>query len=136
MTLVELMIAMIVGAIIVGVAYNAIHLMMRSEQSTDRDASRALAEALVMETLLQDIRSAREVTPAGTGYRITRNVAVGGRVAEAPVIVTWEIVDGPKVRRTAGSERPQLFDFSTLVSPNDPPFKFQLERTSDVIFQP
>lgn len=135
-TLIELMIALVIGAIIVGVAYNAIHLMLRSEQSTDRDASRALAEALVMETLLQDVRSARSVVPAGTGYKITRNVVAGGRIAEAPLVVTWDIVDGPKVRRQVGSERPQIFDFSTLVSPADPPFKFQLERTPDVIFQP
>lgn len=136
MTLVELMVALVVGGIIIGVAYNAIHLMVKSEQSTDRDASRALAEALVMETLLQDMRSARRVDPAGTGYKITRNVVAGGRVADDPIVVTWDVVDGPKVRRQAGSDRPQVFDFSNLMSPNDPPFKFQLERTPDVIFQP
>jgi hypothetical protein len=130
------MVALAIGAVVIVVAYNAIHLMVLSEQSTDRDASRALAEALVMETLLQDVRSARSVAPAGTGYRITRNVVVGGRIAEDPVVVTWEVIDGPKVRRQVGSDRPQVFDFSTLIRPEDPPFKFQLERTPDVIFQP
>lgn len=136
-TIVELMFAVAIGLIVILIAYNAMHLMVVGEKTTDREASRALAEALLMETLMQDLRSARKVTPQGAnGYQIERYVAAGGKLKEQPITVTWEMVEGPKVKRQVPGERPQIFDFSKMINPGDPPFKFQLEKVPDVVFQP
>ena len=136
MTLIELVFGVAIGLVVLLAVYSVVHLLVVSQRSTDRESSRALAEAQLMETLMQDLRSARTVTQQGAdGYRIDRFVSTGGRLSQETQLVTWQVIEGTKIRRQTGV-RTQIFDFSKLIDPKDPPFKFQLERVSDVVFKP
>ena len=134
-TLTELMVALGIGAIVFALSWNVAHLLMKGERLTDRDASRALAEARLMERLLQDMRSAVSVLQVAPGeYHIKRHITAGGRLATLEL--TWKLAGPNKVTREAPNEPVQSFDFSGFIDPGEPPFKFQLEKVPDVIFKP
>ena len=138
-TLVEMAVAMLVGIIAMVVAFNAIILLVKGEKSTDRDASKAIVDARLMQTLLQDIRSATEVTETvpDKEYRVVRyvNAATGGKLEKKTVI--WKLASDTKVTRLMdGATRPDEFDYAGLLNPQTPAVKFRLERVSDVRFPP
>jgi hypothetical protein len=111
---------------------------VKGEKSTDRDASKAIVDARLMQTLLQDVRSATEVTEtvAGKEYRVVRFVmAPGGKLDRK--IVTWKLASDTRVTRLMeGEARPEEFDYTGLLNPQTPAVKLRLERVSDVRFPP
>lgn len=134
-TLAELMVALALGGLVFALAWGLSGFMLRSERSTDREASRALAEARLMEQLLQDMRSAAAVQKVGTSeYQLKRHVTRGGKIELVPVV--WKLAGPAKVVREEPGQPAQQFDFSAFIDPGDPPFKFQLEKVPDVTFQP
>lgn len=137
-TLVEMAVAMLVGGIALVVAFNAILLLTKGEKSTDRDASKAIVDARLMQTLLQDVRSATEVTEtvAGKEYKVVRFVnGAAGKLEKKTVM--WKLASDTKVtRQMEGAARPDEFDYTGLLNPQSPAVKFRLERVSDVRFPP
>ena len=137
-TLVEMAVALLIGIIALIICFNAIILLVRGEKSTDRDASKAIVDARLMQTLLQDVRSAAEVTEtvAGKEYKIVRYVAGAGGKLEKKA-VQWKLASDTKVtRQLDGAARPEEFDYAGLLNPQTPAVKFRLERVSDVRFPP
>jgi prepilin-type N-terminal cleavage/methylation domain-containing protein len=134
-TVVELTVALVVGAIVMVAAYEAIHVLLRSEKSSDKVSTRTLAEARLMEMLLMDLRSSLSVTETGEQeYTIERYAFQGGKVGIQNV--TWRVVDDQRVVREADGESSQEFDFTGLLDPRSPAFRFRLERVPDATFVP
>ncbi|MBI4859406.1 MAG: prepilin-type N-terminal cleavage/methylation domain-containing protein [Candidatus Riflebacteria bacterium] len=141
-SLVEILVVLVVGALLLYVAYNGLVLLRRSERSIDREASRAIMEARVLELLMHDIRSSwGPVSSPGDGeYRLVRAVMVDGELKA--VAVTWRMRDGgggqsaPVLVRTVEGQRPQEFRFSGLVKPDEPRFAFRIEDVPDGLFTP
>lgn len=131
-TLTELMVAMAIGMIATVVAYAAVHLMARAERTTDRHASRTLAEARLAEMLIRDLRSAAGVTrDSDTAYRITRWVLEQGKMVKREA--TWRVVDKVRVMREMPGEPRTVFDFDGLLDPDQPAFKFRVEPPDDAV---
>lgn len=132
-TLVEMVVAMLVGTIALIVAFNAIGLMVRGEKATDRESSKALTDSRLMATLLQDVRSSWKVDAVSDKeWRIHRYVGTPGQKLESKEVV-WKVVD-TKVTRTMDGGRPDEFDYKGLLDPQTLSVKFRLERTTDARF--
>lgn len=130
-TLTELTIAMVIGFIAMAIAYQAMHLLLRAEESTDRKATRTLAEARLNEMLLRDLRSSTAVISKNKDeYTITRWVMEAGTMVKQDA--TWRVVDKVRVVRELPGESPMTFDFDGLLDPGEPAFKFRLEKPPDV----
>ena len=130
-------VALLVGGLALTVAFNAILLLTKGEKSTDRDASKAIVDARLMQTLLQDIRSAAEVseTVAGKEYKIVRFVTgADGKLEKKTVL--WKLVSDLRVSRTFDGGKPDEYDYTGLLNPQTPAIKFRLERVADVRFPP
>lgn len=136
-TLVEMAVALLVGGVALAVAFNAIILLTKGEKATDRDASKAIVDARLMQTLLQDIRSATEVseTQAGKEYKVVRFVTGAGGKLEKKTVM-WKLASDTKVTRVMEGGKPEEFDYTGLLSPTTPAVKFRLERVADVRFPP
>lgn len=136
-TLVEMTVALLVGGVALAVAFNAILLLTKGEKATDRDASKAIVDARLMQTLLQDIRSAAEVTEAVAGkeYKVVRwTTGAGGKLEKKTIL--WKLATDTKVTRTADGGKPEEFDYTGLLNPQTPAVRFRLERVADVRFPP
>ena len=138
-TLVEMSVAMLIGAIALTVAFNAILMLVKGEKSTDRDASKAIVDARLMQTLLQDMRSSVEVTETTPGkeFRVVRwlSTTPGGKLEKK--VVTWKLVSDTRVtRQLEGAAKPEEYDYTGLLSPQTPAVKLRLEKVSDVRFPP
>lgn len=137
-TLVEMAVALLIGAIGLTVAFNAIILLTKGEKATDRDASKAIVDARLMQTLLQDVRSASEVseTVSGKEYKIVRFVTGPGGKLEKKTVM-WKLVSDTRVsRQVEGGGKPDEYDYAGLLNPQTPAVKFRLERVADVRFPP
>mgnify|MGYP001580433376 CR=1 FL=1 len=156
-TMVEIAVALLIGVIALVVAFNAIILLTKGEKSTDRAASKALTDARLMATLLQDVRSSLSVTPNGadefTVVRYVPGPATAGGTAgplEKKSIV-WKTINDPKnprvTRLVQGDPRPVEFNYRGLyekadgtpaapgIDPMSPALKLRIQRLdSDVRF--
>jgi hypothetical protein len=129
-TLVELTLALIIGSLALYIAYQGMHLMVRAEESTDRKASRTLAEARLQEMLLRDLRSSVSVAKKSADeYTISRWVMDGKKMVKRDA--TWRIVDKVRVTRELPGEGTMTFDFNGLLDPDEPAFRFRLEPSGD-----
>ena len=137
LTLVELTIVFALVVLTVVIVYQAIHILLRSEDRTDKGSMRAITEARMMETLLKDVRSAadvNEVTP-DKEYKITRYVIEAGRAVTREI--TWRLeANGRKVTRLETGGATQTFDFTELMDFNSPPVQFRIKKAGDVQFDP
>jgi type II secretory pathway pseudopilin PulG len=150
-TLVELAVAALVGIIALMVAFNAIILLTKGEKSADRDASKALTDARLMQSLLQDLRSSFEVTPPNpTTDFVVRRYATPAS-GSGPLVeqkVEWKIINDPKnpriTRQVQGESRVDEFSYKGLLDPKNPNLsantplavKLRLEKVSNVRFPP
>lgn len=152
-TLVEIAVAMLIGVIALVVAFNAIILLTKGERSTDRAASKALTDARLMATLLQDVRSSVEVTPNGPDeFKLVRYVPNAAGVLEKKT-VTWKTINDPKnprvTRQVESEPRAVEFNYRGLyekkdgtpaaptIDPLSPSVKLRIQRLdSDVRFPP
>lgn len=131
-TLLELLVAMLVGSVLMYFAYQGLALLAKGEKGVDREATRAITHAHTMEYLTRDVRSSVGVTDLGTGhYRITRYVPIDGRLQRRDV--EWQ-VRGSRVTRQQEGERPLEFNFTGLLEPGSPALALRMERTTDAIF--
>ena len=131
-TIVELLVAMVIGLAVMIVAYGAMHLMIKAEEGTDKRATRAMAEARLSEMLMRDLRSSVAVTPKSTAeYTITRYVMDAGKMVTKDA--TWKVLKGVKVTRDLPGDTSMTFDFDGLLDPNEPAFKFRVDRPLDVL---
>jgi len=134
-TLVELMVAMGVGLLVLLVAYNGFHVLFRSARSTERESTRALLEAQILELLLQDLRSAKSVVEVSPqDYQVTRYLRVGPAFRECRV--NWSLKAGSVITRQVEGEPIRRFAFVHLIDPKEPPFNLRLERMPDGHFVP
>lgn len=136
-TMVELTVGILLASIFVFVGYRALGMLGRGEKSSDRQSTRALLEARLLERLLRDLRSATApVERLGDGtYKISRSVLVNGAMENCEVL--WKVVpgaDGPRVVREETGASAQEFRFSGLLDPGAPPFRFHIEKVPDALF--
>ena len=134
-TLVEGMVALALGAVLLAVGSEAISLLNRGEKAVDRESSRALLEARLLESILQDVRSAVTVSAvADNEYAITRYILTPHGIETR--LVTWRLTPGPLITRQADGEADQEFPFTGLVDMHDGPFRLKVEAVHDVDFVP
>ena len=132
-TLVEAAVALTIGALLLVVAYNAIALFVKGEKSTDREATRAIVEARLMEILLQDVRSSVSVAQAGPDrYHIVRYVSNGGSIEKREVV--WQVENGTLVTRQMEGEPVREFNFTGLLAPKTVAVKLRLDRVAHATF--
>ena len=128
-TIAELMVAVVLGLITLYAIYQVVHFLVVSEKGTDRDATRAIVEAQLMESLLRDVRSAVSITSPGAGvYTIQRYEKSAGAFAKKDV--TWK-VDGLRVTRESAGESRQEFNFTGLTDPATRAYTFRLDRLAN-----
>lgn len=137
-TLVEIIVAMLVASIVLVVAYQAISVMARTQKSADVKASRALLEAQLLETLLQDLRSRvikdpPDPTPAGVLSGFDRHVVEGGALSVRRV--TWSQDGHDHVVREEGGQK-RVFDFRGVLDPDVTSVEFRLEACPGEFLSP
>lgn len=151
-TLVELAVASLIGIIALIVAFNAIVLLTRGEKSADRDASKALTDARLMQALLQDLRSSFDVQPPNptSDFTVRRYVKPKGSSTLQEQKVQWKVINDPKnpriTRQVEGEPRIEEFNYKGLLDSKNPNtnlnastplgVKLRLEKVSDVRFPP
>lgn len=132
-TLIEVLVAMLVGSALMYFGYQALVVLARGEKMTDRESARAIVQARTMEYLTRDLRSSVAVTDLATGhFRITRYVPIDGRLQTRTV--EWQVHDGRRVTRQQEGEPVQEFNFTGLLEPNSPALALKMERTTDTVF--
>ena len=151
-TLVEVAVAMLIGVVALVIAFNAIILLTKGEKATDRAANRALTDARLMATLLQDVRSSVTVTPNGADeFKLVRYFPNKQGILEKKS-VTWKTFNDPKnprVVRQVETDRAEEFNYKGLfeqadgtpgapqIDPMSPSVKLRIQRLdSDVHFPP
>jgi prepilin-type N-terminal cleavage/methylation domain-containing protein len=126
-TLVELSVAMLVAAVVLVAAFQAISVMARTQKSADVKASRALLEAQLLESLLEDLRSrAGPPTPQGAFTRFDRYVVQGGTLVTHKV--TWTREGNTRIVRDEDG-RKREFDFTGLLDADVREVEFKLEAS-------
>jgi prepilin-type N-terminal cleavage/methylation domain-containing protein len=149
-TLVEMSVALLVGAIALVIAFNAIVLLTRGERSTDRAATKALTDSRLMSLLLMDIRSSTHVEVNGDDIVIERFVAGQGGLLESKK-VTWKTIKDPAsprvTRQVDGESRAEEFSYrpepgtkasanATPVDAQSPVVQLKVEKLQDdVVFK-
>ncbi len=138
--MVELAIAMVVAALLGVVAWQFVSRILNPKtgalQGARRRAERALAEARLMEVLMQDLRSSVDVVgdPA-TGYLIERYVPTASGDLELRV-ASWRKRDETTVVRELEGGRATEFSFAGLLDDEVPILDLRLEPVRDVLFEP
>ncbi len=134
-TLIELVIAFALVAVLVTIGYQTFFLLGRQEKKVTRKATEAIKQAQMMETLLRDLRSAESVLPDGSGgYSIQRYRS--GPSGGVMSTVVWERLGPAQLRRSEAGGSNQTFDFRDVLDPEHPLIEFQIERVENVVFQP
>lgn len=134
-TLVEAAVAMVLAGLIAAVGWNLLRLDVAGEKSTDRSASRALTQALLLEFLLRDLRSSVELGHLGErDLRIRAWGMADGRLALREIV--WRTDAAGRVERRAPGEPTRSFDFSELLEPGAPPFTLRVREVESVLFDP
>lgn len=136
-TLIELTIVIILGMLVIGIIYQSVHLLLRSEDRTDKGSMRAIMEARMMETLLKDVRSASDVQEivASKQYKIVRYVLENGRAVSRDIV--WKLdAAGRKVTRDEPGPGATMFDFTELMDFDAPPVQFRIQKTGETVFDP
>jgi prepilin-type N-terminal cleavage/methylation domain-containing protein len=132
-TLMEVVIVLLIGFVVIVTAYQVMHLMVDAEKTTDKASQRAITEARLTEQLLRDLRSSHKVAKeSNERYVISRYVNGSPRMESRDV--TWRVEKGTKVVREATGEGRQEFPFDGLLDPDEPAFKFRLDKAPDAEF--
>lgn len=134
-TLVELVVALLVGVLALMLAFNGILLMVRGERSTDREASKALVDARLVQTLLQDLRSsARSIEgKAGGPFTISRWVLDRDRMVERKV--TWTMASKTRLQRQMEGEPPEIFDYTGVLDPTSLALSLRITRVVGAVMR-
>lgn len=144
-TLVELVVGLLVASLFVMVASEALSALHKGDDSTERAAAQALAQSILMEQLLRDLRSSSAVEPDGAGWRIRLHVLEGGALVEREVTWSQELpppaaAGAPRapvrVTRRDPAGRTRVFEVLAGVEGETSPLALRIEPVDDVLFIP
>lgn len=134
-TLIEVSIVIAIMVVILVAVWSALSQLGRSEQATDREATRALMQARLAEVLQRDLRSATDARAGGDGeYLIDRYVLTPNDRLEVKRVV-WKKVDAFKISRTLEGEPPQEWNFRGLLKNDGPGVQFRIDGLGDEVFR-
>jgi prepilin-type N-terminal cleavage/methylation domain-containing protein len=135
-TLVEVAVAVALAALFVGTVYETVLNLSRNQKAGERRSRLAIEQARIMETLLRDLRSAKEIVATGDGnYEIARNVRTPGGLEL--VQVTWRRgEDGETVREASDGTLAHFRAADPQAATTAPGPGFRIEETGDVTFLP
>lgn len=134
-TLIEVSIVIAIMVVIMVAVWSALSQLGRSEQATDREATRALLQSRLAEVLQRDLRSAKDARPGGEGeYLIERWMPAANDRLEIK-LVTWKKVDAFKISRTVEGEPPQEWNFRGLLNQEGPGVRFRIDGLGDEVFR-
>lgn len=139
-TLMEMVIAMTVASVALVVCWEAIRIMARYQASADTRSHEAIERSRMIEVLLRDLRSAKEVSgDSEAGYEILRWDLVGGTLGE--VLVTWTVETDPateklQFRRSPQGGREAVYSHSAFIDQDYLATQIRINRSPDVVFVP
>jgi hypothetical protein len=123
------MVVALLGVVML-ISHAAMHSLMRGERRADRESTRALLEAQVLEVLLQDVRSSVSVCRLGDGeWRISRYVCLPSGLESREVV--WRTDGRTRVTRHQDGESVKEWSLAGLGDPGETAFRLKLERLSD-----
>jgi type II secretory pathway pseudopilin PulG len=130
LTLLELGVVTALLAIALLAGQFAAHALSRSERRADRESTRALLEAQVLEELLQDVRSSISITrPSDDEWRILRHVALARGIETREVV--WRTDGLTRVTRHAAGEPARAWPLAGTGEATETVFRLKIERTDE-----